>query len=256
MNTNDTYTTPVPPTSSDPLNALPNQSDYEGDFSSVTPLSGGAQNFNFAIARVRMNSNVQGTSGEASNCRVFFRLWIAASYDTDFEPNTTYLSSPGYPGLPQNPLPSSASLPPDPTGQPIRTQPFFATDINGTNDYNASYPNSSRSNNINTIQIPVIPGRDSIWTYYGCFLDIYNSSNNSKYPGTHHCLVSQIAYDDAPIQYSTNDRTYPGNSDKLAQRNLQVTPRPLIHPPGAPDVRYPTQSTLPGFQREHPPNPR
>jgi hypothetical protein len=183
----------------------------------------GNKNYNFAIARVRLMTDQQGSTGEAANTRVFFRLWIAPSFDTDFQPYTTYLSNPGYPALPTNPLPSSASLPPDPTGQPIRTTPFFATDSVGTNDYNSTYSTSTINNNIRNIQVPTIPGRDSVWAYYGCFLDMYDSSNNSKYPGTHHCIVAQIACDDAPIIYSSTVATTPGNSDKLAQRNLQIT---------------------------------
>jgi hypothetical protein len=220
LNGADTYTTPVPTTSFDPLNTLVGQSGYETGESSVTPVNGmGNRNFNFAIARVRLRSSVQGTAGQAANTRVFFRLWVAPSYDTDFDPYTTYPSNPAYPGLPTSPLPSSATLPPDPTGQAIRTTPFFATGAAGTNDYNSSVSN----NNIQNIAIPTIAGRDSVWAYYGCFLDVYDSSNQAHYPGTHHCLVAQIASDDAPILYSSNVTTSPGNSDKLAQRNLQIT---------------------------------
>jgi hypothetical protein len=219
LNGADAYTVPVPPTSPDPLNGLLLQDGYETGLSSVTPLTGGVQNYNFAIARVRLTSDVQGMSGEASNVRVFFRLWVAPSYDTDFQPYTTYLSNPGYPALPANPLPSSASLLPDPTGQPIQTTPFFATDETGSNDYNTAVPN----NNIRTLQIPTIVGRDSVWAYFGCFLDIYDHDNNCSYPGTHHCLVAQIAYDNAPIIYSSSVESNPGNNDKLAQRNLQIT---------------------------------
>jgi hypothetical protein len=217
LNGADAYTTP---SSSDPLNSLPGQSGYETGDSSVTPLdSGGHQNYNFAIARVRMRSNVQGNPGEAKDARVFFRLWIAPSCDTDFDPNTTYPSSPAYPGLPQNPLPSSASLPSDPHGNAIRTTPFFATSNTGTSDYDSSHSN----NNIRTIKIPVTPGRDSVWAYYGCFLDVYDNKNNATFPGTHHCLVAQIAYDGAPLFFQNGVAANPGNTDKLAQRNLQIT---------------------------------
>lgn len=220
LNGDTAYTAPGPPASPDPLNNLEGQANDETQFSSVTPLNAAKkQNYNFAIARVRLLSNVQGPSGEASNTRVFFRLWIAPSYDTDFDPYTTYLSTPAYPANPTNPLPSAANLPPDPTGQAIRTTPFFATDATGSNDYNPAVPN----NNIRTIQIPVVPGQDSVWAYYGCFLDVYNSANNCTYPGTHHCLVAQIAYDNAPIIYSPSVESNPGNNSQLAQRNLQIS---------------------------------
>ena len=208
------------PNSSDPLNGLPGQSGYETGDSSVTPLDAShKQNYNFAIARVRLTSDTQGPASLASKVRVFFRLWIAPSFDTDFQPSTTYLSSPAYPALPANPLPSSASLPPDPSGRAIRTTPFFSTSKAGTSDYDPSVPN----NNIRDIQIPVVPGQDTVWAYYGCFLDIYDASNNCSYPGTHHCIVAEIAYDNAPLLFQSGVATNPGNTDKLSQRNLQIT---------------------------------
>ena len=84
---------------------------------------------------------------------------LIATYS--FQPNTTYISTPAYPGLPANPLPSSASLPPDPTGQSIRTTPFFATGKTGASDYDPSVSN----NNIRTIQIPMVPGRATACGY-------------------------------------------------------------------------------------------
>jgi hypothetical protein len=81
-------TASIPP---DPLNGLTNQSGYETGLTSVTVLDGaGNQNYNFAIARVRLTSDAQGMPGEALNTRVFFRLWTAPSFDTDYNPNTTY----------------------------------------------------------------------------------------------------------------------------------------------------------------------
>jgi hypothetical protein len=220
LNGSNTYTVPVPPTSPDPLNGLLGQADYETQLSSVTPTgSMGAQNYNFAIARVRLASDAQGSSSDADNVRVFFRLWVAPSFDTDFQPYTTYLSNPGYPSNPTNPLPSAANLPPDPSGQAIQTTPFFATDKTGSNDYDSNVAN----NNIRKIEIPTVAGQDSVWAYYGCFLDVYDSANNCSYPGTHHCLVAQIAYDGAPIIYSSSVESNPGNNDKLAQRNLQIS---------------------------------
>ncbi len=49
--------------------------------------------------------------------------------------------------------------------------------------------------------------------------------------GTHHCLVAQIAFDDAPIENSNGITKSPENSDKLAQRNLQITPSDNPGPP-------------------------
>jgi hypothetical protein len=214
MNGNPTYTTPGP----DPLNALPGQSGYETGDSSVTPLNpSNNQNFNFAIARVRLQDTALAT---APDVRVFFRLWVAQSFDTDFQPSTTYKSVLGTTGAdggkPIFPLPSGTGLM-DPSGQSVQSIPFFATDGSGTHDYDSSVPNA----NIRNIQVPA--GRDKVWAYFGCFLDVYDASNQSKFPGTHHCIVSEIAYDDAPIINSGGVTESPENSDKLAQRNLQIT---------------------------------
>jgi hypothetical protein len=210
LNSNSTYTTPGP----DGLNGLPGQTGYETGDSSVTPLSGGQKNFNFAIARVRL----QG-SAPAPNVRVFFRLFVAESCDTDFQPSTTYKSQLGTSGAdsgkPVFPLASGTGIT-DPAGNSLQTVPFFATDANGTHDYDTTVANA----NIRTI---TFPGGDKVWAYFGCFLDVYDSNNQSIFGGTHHCIVAEIAYDDAPIQNAGGVTESPSNSDKLAQRNLQIT---------------------------------
>jgi hypothetical protein len=156
----------------------------------------------------------------ASNVRVFFRLWVAQSCDTDFQPTTTYQSTLGTSGpdlgLPVFPLPSGIGLV-DPYGQTIQTIPFFATDASGTHDYDGTNPNG----NIRTVTVPM--GADKTWAYFGCFLDVYNASNQSKFAGTHHCIVAQIAYDETPIANAGGVTLSPESSDKLAQRNLQIT---------------------------------
>ena len=57
--------------------------------------------------------------------------------------------------------------------------------------------------------------------------DISNVVNGSAVQallnGTHHCIVAQIAYDGAPIVNANGVTMSPENSDKLAQRNLQIT---------------------------------
>jgi hypothetical protein len=226
LNNTPLYTQPYPGAGPDPLNALPNQAGYETGDTSVTPLNGSGQtNYNFAIARVRL----QGAAGTTSpNVRVFFRLWVAVSFDTDFQPGTTYYSQLGTSGpdngLPVFPLASGTGLT-DPSGQSVQTIPFFATGDTGSNDYNAAYtpPSPDEQNNIQTITVPV--GQDSIFAYFGCYLDVYNAGNQSKFPGTHHCIVAQIAYDEAPIPTVTPTGATPSpeNWDQLAQRNLQIT---------------------------------
>jgi hypothetical protein len=221
LNTSSTYTVPPVSGTSDTLDTLLQQNNADTAETSVTPVdNAGNPNFNFAIARVRLTSDGQGTAGQATNVRVFFRPWVAPSYDNDFDPNTTYSSDPPYPALPATPLASSATVPPDPSGQAIRTTPFYAIDGTGSNDYT---PKPGTYNNIQTIEIPVGSTQDTVRAYYGCFLDVYNS-NQGTYPGTHHCLVAQIAYDGAPLLYDSGTATNPGNTDKLTQRNLSIQP--------------------------------
>ena len=199
-------------------NVIPEQKDaFSGD-SSVVPnlafLGQTGDTYNFAIARVRM----RGPIGDTSNpVKVFFRMWQSQSPDTDFQTGGTYNSHLDSSSLPDWPLPAPDSS----------TFPFFAT----SNTPNFTDPNNTEFGNggVNNQPITVNSGAGE-WRYFGCLLNVYDSSyvvNGTPVPqllpGTHHCLVAQIAYDDAPI-LSTNGVTIsPGNSDKLAQRNLQIT---------------------------------
>jgi hypothetical protein len=212
------------PTQTDPFNpasnVIPGQTDaYTGD-SSVTPstISGGNAhaNYNFALARVRLRGT-SGAAGEAENVKVFFRLWGTQTADTDYDTGSTYPSHLDSRGLPDWPQPG-------PGGHTI---PFFATG-NSPNLREASNPEYG-SGGVNNQTIAINTG-DSRWAYFGCFLNVYDPSNQvggspvqSLLTGTHHCLVAQIAYDDAPIVNSGGVTASPNNSDKLAQRNLQVT---------------------------------
>jgi hypothetical protein len=174
LNGSTTYTQPG---ASDPLDNLPGQTSFETADSSVTPTDGAGHTvYNFAIARVRL----RGTPlDQAANCRVFFRLFVAQSCDTDFQPSTTYKSKQGTSGAdaghPVFPQPSAVTT--DPSGQTLQTTPYFATDINGTHDYDGTNANA----NIRTVQIPAL--QDQIWAYYGCFLDIYDAAGNANLGG-------------------------------------------------------------------------
>jgi len=75
-----------------------------------------------------------------------------------------------------------------------------------------------------------IASADAAWAYFGCFLNFFDPGNKVEgsqvqavLAGTHHCIVAEIAYDDAPIINANGVVESPQNSDKLAQRNLQVT---------------------------------
>jgi hypothetical protein len=208
------------PGGTDPFNSvLPGQvGAYSGD-SSVTPYTiqfSGIfpeffENYNFAIARVRMRGTA-GPAGKADNVRVFFRLWTSETADTDYQPSTTYASTLDVAGDPGSPN----------VGAGQTTIPFFATgDLGSNTDYNTAGVNNR------PIEIPAAPpGRDSIWVYYGCFLNLYDPNNKVSgqqvqawLTGTHHCIVAQIAYDGSPLFTGETPET----SNRLAQRNLQVT---------------------------------
>lgn len=219
-------TTYSDPTGTDPFTSvLPGQGGSLTGDSSVTPFTVDwshfpprlAQNFNFAIARVRLRGTA-GPSGAANGTKVFFRLWSTSTADTDYQPTTTYLSDNDTAGQPGRPR----------AGAGHTTLPFFATGNNGAAaDYAAGGPNNK--------DVTIATG-DSVWVYYGCFLNVYDGGNvvdgrpvQQWLNGTHHCLVAQIAYDDTPLFTGES----PQSSDKLAQRNLQVT---LSDNPGPADT--------------------
>jgi hypothetical protein len=204
------------PSKADPFDInnslLPGQtSAYTGD-SSVTPgtnfLLTTFNNYNFAIARVRLRGSA-GPAGAAKGVKVFFRMWQTQTADTDWNPGYTYLSddptglNPQYPKAPAD----------------NHTIPFFAA---------ANYPVTSDAPNIQDI---TINQGDEQWAYFGCFLNLYDgnfdvngqSVQQQFAQGTHHCIVAEIAFKDAPIRNSGSSAETTETSDQLAQRNLQVT---------------------------------
>ena len=193
---------------------------YSGD-SSVTPFTiqffpvRVSTNYNFAVARVRLRGTA-GPAGAAQNVKAFFRMWSTQSADTDFQPGSTYRSQ-LVGGRPRSPLPATDS----------HTFPFFATSNNPdfSNPANPEYG----TNGVNNRLIQIATG-DRAFAYFGCFLNVYDPANivngspvQTLMTGTHHCLVAELAYDDAPIINANGVTMSPENSDKLAQRNLQVT---------------------------------
>lgn len=220
------------PAGPDPFSSvLPAQGGaYTGD-SSVTPLTVSisglppqvriSANYNFAIARVRLRGSAR-SAGAAHDAKVFFRLWSTETADTDYQTGSTYPSTNGPTGLPASPQ----------VGVDHHTLPFFATgNLADQADYGAG--------GVNNRTIEILSG-DAVWAYYGCFLNLYDSGNQIDgqavqhwLVGTHHCIVAQIAYDDAPIVNANGITMTPENSDKLAQRNLQVTHSDNPGPPSA-----------------------
>ena len=216
----------------DPLDTqLPHQNGALNGDSSVTPFTGSNPNYNFAIARVRMKS---ASSTPASNVKVFFRLFTTQTFDTDFinitsattsaDPNVTYASAGALldptspdPGTDGNGKINGSSL------------PFFAM---------GNYDNSPSDYSPTGVNNQTIGGEQYTWAFFGCFLnvnDVMNVYGTSTSPygshpvqywlagSAHNCLVAQIAYAPTPIENLNGVIEYPGNSDKLAQRNLQVT---------------------------------
>lgn len=233
---------------------LPNESSvYNGD-STVTPATPNPghptepfMNYNFALARVRLRGP-SGSSNEADNVKVFFRIFGTQTNDTDYvntssavslaDPFITYPSTPA--GDPDNP---SAPLPGTDASGTINgcTIPYFA-DPNQLDLQPATMGNPNPPYGVNNRSIIIPMGSDSIWTYFGCFLNVYDdtvtyggkTAQQWLAGGTHHCIAAQIAYDDAPIENEDGVIESPENSDKLAQRNLQITPSsnpgfPLAH---------------------------
>jgi hypothetical protein len=208
------------PAGPDPFTTiLPSQAGALTGDSSVSPFSFTVSgfppqvrvfnNYNFAVARVRL----RGTPGNsAPNVKTFFRLWSTETADTDYQIGSTYPSTPDSAGLPATPL----------VGLDHHTLPFFATgNFTGNTDYAAGGPN------VRNIQLT---GSDNVWAYFGCFLNLYDAGNiidgsqiQRWLNGTHHCIVAQIAFDSAPIVNANGITATPESSDKLAQRNLQVT---------------------------------
>ena len=213
LNSTSSFTNP---NGTDPFSLLPDQQGEGQTDSSVAPFAlkttgifpTFVNNYNFAIARVRLRGT-SGSTGAATGVRVFFRVFGTQSNDTDFDPNGTYASQKDAAGDPGTPLPGSGNT----------TIPFFATGNPGTEtDYQAGGPN------IQTLTIP--NGQDSLWWYFGCFLNFYDPAYQiggqqiqAYLPGTHHCVVAQIAFDEAPIPTGVSPLSW----DQLAQRNLQFT---------------------------------
>lgn len=214
LNSTSSFTNP---NGTDPFTSVfPDQYGVNQTDSSVTPLTIDFSafpfkldnNYNFAVARVRLQGS-SGLAGKATNVRVFFRLFATQSNDTDYDINSTYKSNPDPAGKPGSPLVGSGNT----------TIPFFAT-----NNFSSQQDYVSGGPNIHDVEIPA--HQDGVYRYYGCFLNVYDQNNiingqpvQALLVGTHHCLVAQIAYDDAPVPQGASPMSW----DQLAQRNLQIT---------------------------------
>jgi hypothetical protein len=149
------------PTGVDPFTLFPDQSNSETADSSVTPsqfnpanpLGPRLTNYNFAVARVRLTGTPQTMSNPV---KVFFRLWITSSCDTDYDPTGSYKSMLDAAGLTSSPQTGTTTI------------PFFATGNYVANtDYGINKDYTATSVNFYPI---TIGSSDSQWAYFGCFL--------------------------------------------------------------------------------------
>jgi hypothetical protein len=190
--------------------------------------------FNFAVARVRLRGKTAGA--QAASVRVFFRLLQAQSTATSFNEATAYrVASDGVLNGHKIPL---LGVQNDSSGTPeYVTVPCFASErinLNGP----ASMAGQDDPPNVQTITVN--PGAE-VDTFFGSWLDInqpqqkflpltppagnvdgpwtgitLGSINQAITRAPHQCLIAEIRYDDTPVPAGAN----PGNSDKLAQRNI------------------------------------
>ena len=195
---------------------------------------GGTPVFNFAVARVRYRA----LSTAAANVRVFFRLFQASTTSTDFQSATTYLTG----GLGGSKIPLLGVV-----NNEVVTIPFFASarvDPTNPNGLNAQ-PDPDNVGPVGE-SIPPDSTGNEVQVYFGCWLDINQNAPVLPSPaatgaspftpvqsiqdairGKHQCLVAEIDLDPPEPQIATG--ATPANSDKLAQRNLNIVPGASPH---------------------------
>jgi len=198
---------------------------------------GGNPVFNFALARVHLQGDT------AHVVRMFFRLFISSSPDTDFNSGTTFRSAVEADSA-GNPI--SGTLIPMlgfVTSDMPSTIPFFAeARIDSTTESMARQTDDTNVQTIPSPTAPTPPTGSEVYAYFGCWLDLNQTTprfpadpssqthQNGPYTGAlpipalimsnHACLVAEIAYDPDPIPTGANAST----SDKINQRNLQWSP--------------------------------
>jgi hypothetical protein len=234
LNTNFTD----PATGNTPFTGISPDEQQSALYLTSTDTSGNPV-YNFGLARVHLEGD------SASDVRMFFRLFIGNSPDTDFETGTTFRSNVETDNS-GNPIPGTRiSLLGFPSSDMPTTIPFYAAARIDTTAWPLTH--QSDGPNVQTIPSPTIPTPPPPGTpvdaYFACYLDInqgtarfplnpstlahpdgpYTSAEIVSLPeiimGNHACLVAEISYDSAPIPPGSN-----ANSDKIGQRNLQWVP--------------------------------
>jgi hypothetical protein len=185
--------------------------------------------YNFAVARVRYQSTVN-----ADLARVFFRLFQASTTSTGYN-TSTYEVTPA-------PTPANKNTTKIPlfgvngAGNVVAVPCFAATRVLAPTTLD------QQTDPLNATPINAGSGGALTYTYFGCWLDINQSTPNvvpnkpvpvgflgpvssgqsvlGWIASNHTCLVAEISYDDDPVQVGQT----PSSSDKLAQRNLCIVP--------------------------------
>jgi len=196
----------------------------------------GDPNYAFAIARVRLNGNTP------ASVRVFFRLFITSTGDTDFSTsiyNETFQQGGGTIPASQSGCSSSDSGPvangqQTTTAQPIPllgtasgdviTIPFFA------NNRVSALPMTDQTDCANVRTIAAPSGDDTNYAFFGCYIDYFNGTVNGMSiwelmqspTALHCCIVAEIYYPTVPPLSGTS--CY--DSSQLAQRNLVISSSP------------------------------
>ncbi len=191
--------------------------------------SGGTPVYNFAVARVRYRDTV-----DASNVRLFFRMWPAQNTNALYDTSTLYRAATNGSG---QRIPLLGAV-----GDEIMTIPFFAAQRVDTSA--ASMTGQTDTPNVRPVITADALGGE-VDSYFGCWLDI-NQPGDKLFPArllgpnpatrldgpftgagpllsiqehvrsAHQCLIAEVSFDPVPI--GTNQD--PSTSDKLAQRNL------------------------------------
>jgi hypothetical protein len=187
----------------------------------LSQMAGGVRVYNFAIAKVRYRA----LTTSATNVRVFFRLFPAATTSLEYNQSTTYRRY----ATGSNAIPLLGIK----NGETVAIPCFASSRVNSAS---ASLTTQTDTPNVQTLP-PNASGAEVV-RYFGCWLDINQtqpqfpitpSPVNGPFPSgrlsiqelirnEHQCLVSEIAFDPSPAQNGST----PSSSDKLAQRNLAI----------------------------------
>ncbi|MFY9608869.1 MAG: hypothetical protein WAU45_09680 [Blastocatellia bacterium] len=191
----------------------------------LAPQVGGTNVYNFALARVRVKTQVV-----VPDVRVFFRLFTTAQSNLSFNA-VNYPTSGGAAPM--------ALLGRTSPGSEIVSIPFFAAPRVETRDTvagNVSMETQGDGPNVQPFDITPLGGETV--RYFGAYLDI--NSDTPRYPqapvgngafpgaqcvsirnilrGQHQCMVAEIFFPGDPTEANAT----PGTSDNLAQRNLLI----------------------------------